>query len=368
MRAKKTNKLGNAFLLGTFSRIPVKVHWTFGLLLLFVTYTALSNGLKLWQTVGFVAYVLILFLCVVLHEFGHALTARRYGVITRDIVLSPIGGVARLEKMPDKPMHEFFISVAGPLVNLIIGTTLALILYITTDKVVPDVTDFRFDEPIEFVRYITWMNFALFFFNLIPAFPMDGGRILRSLLAARLGKLKATRIASLIGRAIAIGFVVYGIFDQQITLSLIGLFIFMMAGKEYDETLIMSIISGTKAGDIMRTSFTRLHLGDTYATVIEKYYREGEQNFLVFDSLGHISGTIPELYIRDAIKNKVLEMQVGQLMSSKTFSVSPSTKIKDIIDQMRTEGIAIVSVEEDGHILGVLDQHGIENYIRLKSV
>ncbi len=368
MRAKKTNKLGNALLIGTFSRIPVKVHWTFGLLLLFVTYTALSNGLKLWQTVGFVAYVLILFLCVVLHEFGHALTARRFGVITRDIVLSPIGGVARLEKMPDKPMHEFFISVAGPLVNLVIGTVLALTLYFTTNKVIPDVTDFRFDEPVEFVRYITWMNFALFFFNLIPAFPMDGGRILRSLLAAKLGKLKATRIASLIGRAIAVGFVVYGIFDQQIILSLIGLFIFMMAGKEYDETRIMAIISGTKAGDIMRTSFTRLHLGDTYATVIEKYYREGEQNFLVFDSLGHVAGTIPELYIRDAIKNKVMEMQVGQLMSSKTFSVLPSTKIKDIIDQMRMEGVAIVSVEEDGHIVGVLDQHGIENYIRLKSV
>ncbi len=327
----------------------------------------MTNGFKPWQTVGFISYVFILFLCVVLHEFGHALMARRYGVKTKDILLSPLGGVARLESMPDKPKHEFLIASAGPLVNLVIALALGLIMFIATGKMVPDINDFRFDDGAEFVRYLIWMNLALFFFNLIPAFPMDGGRILRSLLAAKLGKLKATKIASAIGRLLAISFVIFGIFNQQLILSLIGLYIFMMAGKEYDQTKLLAILNTTKVGDIMRSSFTRLHLSDTYLKVIEKYYREGEQNFLVFDSMGNVSGTIPELYIKDTIKNKTQEKSVNQMMSTKFASIETNENLKDVIELMKKEGIAIVTVTQDDKIIGVLDRNNIENFIRLKS-
>jgi len=332
-----------------------------------VIYTALTNGFKLWQGIGFVSYIFVLFFCVILHEYGHALMARKFGVKTKDIILSPIGGLARLESMPEKPMQEFYISIAGPLVNLIIGFVLSVILYFSTGIILPDITFMKFDDPVEFIRYITFMNLALFFFNLIPAFPMDGGRILRSLLATKIGKIKATKIASGIGRILAIGFVVFGIFNQQLTLSLIGLFIFMMAGKEYDQTKIMAILNSTKVGDIMRTSFTRLHLSDNYTTVIEKYYREGEQNFLIFDSMGNVSGTIPELFIKDTIKNNTLDKSVNQMMSTKMAVVSPATYLKDIIEIMKNEGVAIVSVEENNQLVGVLDRNGIENYLRLKA-
>ena len=185
--------------MGTFWGIPVKVHWTFGLLILFVSYSAFASGDKLVQGLGLITYVLVLFLCVILHEYGHALTAKNYGVYTKDIIISPIGGLARLESMPDKAIQEFFIALAGPIVNLIIGLFLAAILYFTTGRMIPEISDFKFDEPIEFIRYIIWMNFALFLFNLIPAFPMDGGRILRSLLSIKLGKVRATKIAAGIG-------------------------------------------------------------------------------------------------------------------------------------------------------------------------
>ncbi|MFZ1750974.1 MAG: site-2 protease family protein, partial [Saprospiraceae bacterium] len=352
MKSNKKSLTGNSLHLGTFAGIPVKVHWTFGLLILFVIYTTFSNGWKMGQSVGFIVYVLALFLCVVLHEYGHALTARRFGVGTQDILLSPIGGVARLRSMPDKPMEEFFIAIAGPLVNVVIGSVLAIILLLSTGIIEPDLVNWQFDDPIELLRFITYMNFALFFFNLIPAFPMDGGRILRSLLAAKIGKVKATRIASFIGRVIAIGFVIFGIFNQQVILALIGLFIFTMAGKEYDQTKIMSIIKDVKAGDIMRTKFSRLHLSDSYTSVIEKYYREGEQNFLVFDSLGYLSGTVPELFIKDIIKNNTSDKSVQQMMSSKKAFASAADTLIDIIEKMKKEGVAIVAITDDSSIVG----------------
>ena len=358
---------GGSWKLGTFSQIPVKMHWTFGILILFVFYTALTNGLKPWQAVGFISYVFILFLCVVLHEYGHALMARKFGVKTKDILLSPIGGVARLESMPDKPIEEFFIAIAGPFVNLVIGVSLGILLYSVTGKMVPDINDFRFDNGAEFLRYIIWMNFALFIFNLIPAFPMDGGRILRSLLAAKIGKLKATKIASVVGRLLAIIFVLIGVFNQQLILSLIGLYIFMMAGQEYDQTKIMAILEKTLVGQIMRSSFTRLHLSDTYQLVIEKYYSHNEQNFLVFDSMGNVSGTIPELFIKDVIKNKDQSKGVNQLMSSKIAFVNYDDPLKIVIETMRSNGISIVGVLNENKLVGVLDRNNIDNHIRLNA-
>ncbi len=323
--------------------------------------------MKPWQSVAYGLVVLTMFVCVVLHEYGHALTGRKFGVKTVDILVSPIGGLARMNKMPEKPIHEFYISIAGPLVNLVIGSFILLVFYLYNGKYSLDLNSFDLDKPAEFIRILAPINLTLFLFNLIPAFPMDGGRILRSLLASRIGKVKATRIASTVGKVLAVGFIIFGIFDEQVILALIGLFIFMMAGQEYDQTKIQAIISNTKVGDIMRTSFTKLHLSDNYATVIEKYHRAGEQNFLVFDSLGNLSGTVPELFIKDTIKNNAEEKSVNQLMSSKILRAEPDMFLKDVIEKMRNEGVAIASVEQNGNIIGVLDRNGIENFLRLKA-
>lgn len=366
---KRLNNTGvdKAWHIGTFFGIPVKIHWSFGLLVLFVTYTVLSTEMKPWQAMAYGCLVLSVFLCVILHEYGHAITARKFGVHTQDIIISPIGGLARMNKMPEKPIQEFYITLAGPLVNLTIGIILALGFYIFTNKFSLDLNTYNLDEPLEYLRILAPINLTLFLFNLIPAFPMDGGRILRSLLSMKIGKVKATKIASIVGRALAVGFVLYGVFDQQIVLALVGLFIFMMAGQEYDQTKIQEIIKNTLVSDIMRTSFTRLHLSDTYEKVIEKYHREGEQNFLVFDSMGNISGTIPELFIKDTIKDNAQAKSINQMMSSKTASVSPNQKLSEVIETMRNEGISIVSVEDNGAIVGVIDRNGIENFIRIKA-
>jgi Zn-dependent protease/predicted transcriptional regulator len=368
IKNKIAGSMGNAFHIGTFYGIPVRIHWTFGVLFLFILYSIFTTkDLKLWQGVAYVMVFLSTFLCVILHEYGHALTGKRFGVKTQDIIMSPLGGLARMSSMAEKPMHEFFITIAGPAVNLAIGIFIGLTLYFITGKWSMDILTYDFEKPEEFVRMLMPINFYLFLFNLIPAFPMDGGRILRSLLSVKLGKVKATKIASTIGRILAIGFVIYGVFTQQLILSLIGLFIFTMAGKEYDQTKLQGIITQTKVYDIMRTTFTRLHLSDSYATVIEKYNHDGEQNFIVFDSLGHLSGTVPELFIKDTIKNNTEDKTVNQLMSSHKAIVSRDTWLKDAIDIMRNEGIAILAVEEHGQIIGVLDRNGIENFLKLKA-
>ena len=203
------------------------IHWSFGMLVLFVIYIGLTNKLSFSEILAFGLYVIILFICVVLHEYGHALMARKYGVKTRDIILSPIGGVARLEKIPEEPYKELLIAIAGPLVNVVIAILLStLTLIIFSGGILPSAENLELLKyPSEFIRFVIVMNIALFVFNLIPAFPMDGGRILRSLLAMKWGRVKATRIAAFVGRILAIGFVIFGVTIGNILLSVIGVFI-----------------------------------------------------------------------------------------------------------------------------------------------
>jgi len=361
------NSYGNALHLGTYAAIPVRVHWTFGLLLLFATYTAVTTGKGTLQVVGFLVFILILFFCVVLHEYGHALAARKFGIRTKDIIISPIGGLARLERLPEKPIQEFYIALAGPMVNIIIGSFLAVFLLLFTGYVRPEVDAFNFDDPVEFIRYIAWINFALFFFNLVPAFPMDGGRVLRSLLAVKIGKLKATHIATTIGRILAVGFVIFGILNQHLILSIIGIFIFMMAGMEFKQVRLMTILKKTKASDLIRTDFTVIHPEDGFHKVIENYTAK-QRNFLVFNSGGQIIGALPELFVRDVIKSKKEETKVGSHMTTATSTVPEDISLDELITIMKEKGIAIVSVsDQNNHLKGVIDRNRIEDFINSKE-
>lgn len=353
--------------IGTFWGIPLKVHWTFGLLMMFVVYSAFTNNLKTWQSIGFIGLILVLFLCVILHEYGHALAARKLGVKTQDIIVSPIGGVARLANIPEHPMQELFIAISGPLVNLVIGTLIGIGLYVYDGKIFPEVTDLRFNEPVELIRYVVSMNAALFLFNLIPAFPMDGGRILRALMATKMSHFRATKIATAIGRILAIGFVIYGIFGQNLVLSMIGLVIFMMAGQEYSQSKYNHIFKVTQASKAMRYQYSKLHVNDSYQKVVDIYKKGDERNFVVHDSNGEIVGAIPEAFIKDIIKTNDTKRSVIELMSQKITSISETLPLKDVVSLMSDQGLAIVSVIAHEKIIGVLDRNDIEKYIESKT-
>ena len=217
--------------------IGIYVHATFLLLPLFVLLANLSAG-----EIGLALYVLIMiaavFGCIVLHELGHALTARRYGIGTRDITLYPIGGVARLERLPQRPLEELWIALAGPAVNVVIAFVLGGLLLLGSG---PDFTIFEqilLNNPL---GHLVRINLFLAIFNLLPAFPMDGGRVLRALLATKLGQLQATTISVQIGTAMAIVFGVLGLTSMfsraeswfmNPMLAFIGLFVFFAGQQE----------------------------------------------------------------------------------------------------------------------------------------
>ncbi len=250
-----------SLLLGRPFGIKVSVHWTFSLLIAWIVLISVGRGLETPQILMHILFVLALFVCVVLHELGHSLAAIRLGGEVHSITLLPIGGMAHMSKMPDKPRDEFLVSAAGPLVNVVIA--FLLWLYISTIQRISI-------EDMEF-QAITTQNFALMLmaanlfivaFNLIPAFPMDGGRLFRSALSMKLSRLKATQIAKDIGQIFAILFIVAGLFVNPF-LVIIGIFILLGAKGEYEMIKYQEILRDTTVKDIVKTEFAELDENNT---------------------------------------------------------------------------------------------------------
>src|SRR6187399_162229 len=193
-----------SFHIATFSGIPVKIHWSFGLLLLYIAFdTTQTTGFKWLAILISIGFVLSVFVCVILHEFGHALMARKFGVRTHDILMTPIGGIARLERMPEGRGQEFWVAIAGPVVNFLIVGVIWLGFIVFEREVLPifSLSFWNFEEQAtSYFKIILLANGYLGTFNLLPAFPMDGGRILRSLLSLRMDRSKATQIAAYAGQ------------------------------------------------------------------------------------------------------------------------------------------------------------------------
>ena len=242
-----------------FRGIQVFLHWTFLLLPAYIALTGISEGSS-WQGIATdIGQILIVFGCVVLHEFGHALTAARFGVATKDITLLPIGGVASLERMPEEPRQEFWITVAGPMVNLVIAGIAFLVLAVLG---ITQLTTHTFSDLSSWTGVLTFLfvaNISLFLFNLVPAFPMDGGRILRSALGMWMPRPKATRIATVIGRILAVGFVAYGLYSGAAILAIIGIFIFMAAGSEARMVQQKADRQSLRVGQLVRNDLIRMN-------------------------------------------------------------------------------------------------------------
>ncbi|MEY3368791.1 MAG: hypothetical protein RI973_1946 [Bacteroidota bacterium] len=229
--------LGPSLQVASWFGIPVRVHWTTALWLIPLGYLIWEGVMRPGEVVWLLLAGISLMLSILLHEYGHALMARRYGVETRDIILLPIGGLARLNKLPEKPLEEVLIALAGPLVNF--GVALLLLPYLLL-VMVPGLRESGPPMPAAitgnyffFLPLVFAMNVGLGIFNLMPAFPMDGGRVFRALLAHWLGKLRATRIAMLLGQAIAVGMVVLGFSGYNYLYVVLGLFVFISAWREY---------------------------------------------------------------------------------------------------------------------------------------
>lgn len=231
----------------TIAGIPVRIHATFFFLPIYIAGETAARGGGVAQIVASVGFILLAFTCIVLHEFGHALMGRRFGVVTKDITLLPIGGVARLDRMPRRPREEVAIALAGPAVNILIAA--ALLLFMHFSRGVYDLEDPLLYQRSLVAQLFGW-NLVVVVFNLIPAFPMDGGRVLRALLAMRLDYVRATRIAANVGQVIAILFAILGVLGNPFLL-LIALFVFLGAGQEsafVQEAALHSAAKATPVG------------------------------------------------------------------------------------------------------------------------
>ena len=214
--------------LGKIAGIPIFIHWSFWILIGWILFANVAGGETIFQAIKGSVFIFAIFGCVLLHELGHALMAKRFGIGTSDITLLPIGGVAKLERMPEKPREEFLVAIAGPLVNVVIAGAIFVGLLLTSQITPPAMIHL---PGAQFMAHLMYVNLALVIFNMLPAFPMDGGRIFRSLLATRMNYVRATDIAAKTGQFMAILFGVLGIFANPMLL-FIAVFVYFGAKAE----------------------------------------------------------------------------------------------------------------------------------------
>jgi len=351
----------------TAFNIPVFIHWSFGLILAYVLFISNDEGLSGSETLWAIITVLGLFFCVTLHEFGHALAARRYGVGTKDIALYPIGGIARLERLPKKPIQEFVVAIAGPLVNFAICLILLPYMIFMPDSLEIMQAGRSFaGSASDFLPAMFILNLGLGLFNLIPAFPMDGGRIFRALMSLKLDRVKATLVAARLGQAIAALAIFYGLQGQLgATSAFIGFFIFMMAQQEYRSVKTEGKLNSAFVKDIMRTEFTRFFHEEPMYSAVNELRKDVERHFLVVNRDEKLVGTLGQGDILQAMKDERRTSEVNQYMNKKVVAVLKEMTLGQVFEVMQ-DGISICPVMEGDEIIGVVDITGMNKFMSEK--
>jgi len=378
--------MNGAFRIVTMFGIPIKIHWTFLLLLVWIVYVS-QSGLEEWDWMRMARtglLVAVLFVCVVLHELGHALTARRYGIRTRNILLLPIGGLAVLDRLPEKPMQELLVALAGPLVNFALALIFLPILLILQPYGLSELAyallnpersnvflDLQASNIERFLFFMVMINLFVGAFNLLPIFPMDGGRILRALLSVGLTRLNATRIAVFIGQSCVVAFIGYTFYTEGAVnwaTLLIGVFVFFSAGWEYRAIRDESFLERYKVGDVYRGLFTKLYEGDSIALALECIKRGPERNFLVFDEWQNLKGVLSEQNTLNGLtKPDAPRLRVADLMTQAPDALLPGDELKKAVSLLQKETHPILPVYEDDRIVGVLDAQGVDHFMQVQK-
>jgi Zn-dependent protease len=276
--------------LGEWFGIVVYMHATFLLLIGWVALSHFLAGEGLAEALNGILFILLLFACVVMHEYGHALTARRYGIQTRDITLLPIGGVARLERMPREPSQELWVALAGPAVNVAIAAALFVLIELFEGAAALTMSKVQLVGG-DLLPKLMWINLGLAAFNLLPAFPMDGGRVLRALLARRMDYARATRAAASVGQMMAFLFALWGLYVHYPFMLFIALFVYLGAEAEAQAVQVQSAFSGLPVSQAMLTRFATLDETETLGRAVQLLLSGSQQDFPV-TSGGEVVGLL----------------------------------------------------------------------------
>jgi stage IV sporulation protein FB len=353
--------MGWSLKIGSVAGTAVRMHVTF---LLFLAWIFGINYFTQGHQAAWygLLFMVLLFLCVLLHEFGHIFTARAFGVATPDVILLPIGGVARLERIPEKPSEEFLIAIAGPLVNVAIALILML-----------------FGGHLELNRLanldisggglldqLTKVNLFLALFNLIPAFPMDGGRVLRALLATRLGYVRATELAAAIGQGVAFVLGFLGLFGNPL-LIFVAIFVYLAASAESHMVAIRAASRGVPLTAAMMTQFATLTPGEHVDAAIETLLRTSQGAFPVVDGLGRPLGVLGRNELIRALKERGPDAQVGDAMTGPLPTLSHRSCLEEAFRLLQEKSVPAVGVvNAAGRLIGVVTSETVAEMLMVQ--
>jgi len=364
--------MGDSIRLLTVRGIVIRVHLTFPLILVWaVLQFGVFTGLGLAGAVFGIIVTLLLFAIVVLHELGHSIAAQNYGVPVKQIVLLPLGGVAQLERIPENPAQEFVIAIAGPAVNFGIAIIMLIInrLFgvgnLLSDPALMGVRMASLGVDAAF-DYLFLVNMTLALFNLLPAFPLDGGRVLRALLASRMDYSRATSIAVSIGQGLAWLLGLWGFLNGNFFLILIAIFIYFGAGQEGQMVQFRRVFGGLKVRQAYSRQAQTLTPQSTLHDAVERMLSSFQADFPVCDG-EQLIGLVTYTRLVEALNRVPPETPVQEIMQTDIRPAHPNDNLFDVQQRMAAEHLEALPVVQDSRFLGLLTTRDVGEAYRLLS-
>ncbi len=348
--------------LGRVAGIDVFVHATFLLIVLWVGFGGWLQDGSLQAALASVAFLLALFFTVLLHEFGHALVARRYGIKTRDVTLWPIGGVARLERMPDDPRQELAVALAGPLVSA--GIAAALFVWLGLTGQSGPISGLSL-TGVSFLERLMLANVILAIFNILPAFPMDGGRVLRALLALRGEYAQATRTAASIGQAMAFLFGLVGLFANPLLL-FVAFFIWIGAAQEASQVEQKSTLAGIPVQRAMLSEYHTLARGDTLGRAVELVLAGSQHDFPVLEG-SQVVGILTHRDLLRVLAQRGESGPVTAAMQADFLAVRPEETLDRVAQKLQECQCHTLPVVTNGELVGLLTMDNVGEYLLIRE-
>jgi Zn-dependent protease/CBS domain-containing protein len=355
--------------------IDIKVHLTFVLILIWAAYRwSVNTGAGMQGAAFGIVATLLLFLTVTLHELGHSFQALKYGIKVRDITLMPMGGLAQMDEIPEDPNKEFRIAIAGPLVNFGIAALLIGLGALLDARAL-----LSFDELAAslgavswsgLLAYLTYANLLLGAFNLIPAFPMDGGRVLRSLLARKMNHARATKIAAQVGQGFALLMGLWGFMSGSWTLVIIAIFVWMGAGQESQGAQVKHMLGETTVGQAMTRSPHVLRVNDSLSKAVELTLSTSQADFPVLEwGSNRVAGLLTETDLLRGLQSRGRGAAAREVMRTKITAASPDELLHDAQQKMLVNRLrALPVLDAKGELLGLLTVNDINEAYRLMSI